>query len=458
MRARVLPLPLVSLCGILKRGCQLNGANRLFGAQNHQKNGQHNRHNKGGKEDVLVGQKRECTVVVGNKLGILQHPATNLRSDNTGDENLRTNTHALQHSGFAVGGEVTNLRTKHRHATKVAAHHKERACKHKGGVPKEIQKNVTRHQRCKCDKTRKIKAFFVIHLAPQSGCNRCENNGRRHNENVICHTQGFFVVDDEVRHKNLNGNVKENKGCKIEIERAVALDGGGAEAVNDVLEISRFGFNTFGRILNEEDAKNTNGNHNHANNGKNPNPAGSQAQIKEHKAAKHCKNGNQRHHRIDALSRAAVCVVGAIGQPRVECRIVGRGTEKGHQAVKNDNQRNGNRCRADGQPRTGTRGIKTNEAEAENRDTPQNVACAHKELALAYTVGECTDENGGQCGRNSTCRNHGGNIVSGCVEHVVDEHIEIHILYNPRHLSNQTKQRQRTPKTRGKLGFHKILL
>ena len=41
------------------------------------------------------------------------------------------------------------------------------------------------------------------------------------------------------------------------------------------------------------------------------------------------------------------------------------------------------------------------------------------------------------------------------MKHFIDKYVEIHILNDPRDLSDQTKKRDRKPKARGKLAFHK---
>ena len=59
-----------------------------------------------------------------------------------------------------------------------------------------------------------------------------------------------------------------------------------------------------------------------ADDGKNAGPAFGQIEIKRHKAAENGKNGNERHHGVDALGSAAVGMIRAVRQPGVEGGIV----------------------------------------------------------------------------------------------------------------------------------------
>ena len=94
---------------------------------------------------------------------------------------------------------------------------------------------------------------------------------------------------------------------------------------------------------------------------------------------------------------------------------------------------------------------------AEDGDAPKYVAEAHEDLAAAEAVGERAHQQGGQRSGNGTCHDHQRNIFGPGIEHLVDENIEVHILNDPRDLSDKTEYSKGDPKA-GLCGiFHKIL-
>ena len=91
-------------------------------------------------------------------------------------------------------------------------------------------------------------------------------------------------------------------------------------------------------ILNQEDAQYTNTNHNAADDQKNGGPVRCVRRIHAHKTTENYQNRYQRHHRIDALSSAAIGVIGGIRQPRIKCGIVSGRSKESHNTIQHNGE------------------------------------------------------------------------------------------------------------------------
>ena len=207
-----------------------------------------------------------------------------------------------------------------------------------------------------------------------------------------------------------------------------------------------FGFEL--RLVYHEEADDTNAHDHDTDDGENAGPACGEIQIESHEAAEYGKNRNEGHHRVDTLGGASVGGVRAVCQPSVESGIVCAGAEKGHHAVEYDDAGNTDGRRGGGKREHRLDQVFSEENKSENGDTPKNITETDEKFSLADLIGKRADEYGGQSGGNCAGANHQRNIRSGGVEHFINKNVQIHIFYNPRHLSDQTEQRKRKPETR----------
>ena len=110
-----------------------------FSLENEKEKCQYGDHCERREKDICIGNKGFRTVVVDDFFGVREHGLTDKRTDDTGNEHLREDAHALEHARFADGCEVTDLCTEDRHAREIAAHHEERACEYECGCAEEEQ-------------------------------------------------------------------------------------------------------------------------------------------------------------------------------------------------------------------------------------------------------------------------------------------------------------------------------
>ena len=292
----------------------------------------------------------------------------------------------------------------------------------------------------------------IIPAAIKGGKHRRQHNGRSHDQDIICHAEGFFVVEDEVGHENLDGDAEACKGQQGEIQHLMPADDRGAEAIQDAAPIAagrRRG--DFG-LPDEPEADNADEDDHHTDDGKNGDPACGLFQI-EHKAAEHHQNGHHGHHGIDALRSATVGIIGAIGEPGIKAGIIGGGAEEGHDAIHDDGE-----IDADGGDRHARRDhgaddIHPDEGKAENGNTPQQVPHADENFSPADPVAEGADEDGGESGHHCRSGDHKADLGGGGVEHLIDEHIEVHVFHHPGHLPHQREHRKGQPEPAAELCF-----
>ena len=130
---------------------------------------------------------------------------------------MRKDTHALEHTRFAHGGQLADLGTEYCHACQIAAHHQQGTNEHEDGLLEEEQQDISRRQPQKAQPRGKAKALLVVDLTPQGGDHRGQHDSGCHDEYVILHTQGDLIVEDEVGHEDLNGDVEQDKGDEIQV-------------------------------------------------------------------------------------------------------------------------------------------------------------------------------------------------------------------------------------------------
>ena len=401
-------------------------------------------HGQGGGEDARMGDERGGAVGVDDLLRTGEYCRTDGGADDTGDQHLGENTQALELTGFACRREVPDIGTEDRHAGQVAAHHQQASHKHGKGAAGEVEDNVAKVQGGEGHEDRKPKALPVVDLAPEGGDHCGQDDGRGHDEDVVGHAQADLIVEDQVGHIGLDGDVEEGKDDQHDVEFFVSSGRGGTETVGQVFEIPCFRRLDL-RFINEEQTGNAHADDHTADDGEDPGPAFTPVQIKAHKAAEDHQNGNQGHHGVDALHGTAIGMVGGIRDPGIEGGIVGTGAEEGHDAVQDDDQADtqGHGIGGHGEDRLDD--IHPEQAEAQNADAPDQIAATDQNFPLADPIGQGTDQHGGHRGGHAGGSHHGGNVRSGSPEHFVNEHIEVHILHDPGHLTHQGKQSQCHP-------------
>ena len=261
--------------------------------------------------------------------------------------------------------------------------------------------------------------------------------------------QRLRVVKDQVGHEDLNGNAKHRKRRQNRVQKLVPAHDRRPEAIKNIAEIILVLLRRYRHVPDQEDTQHANGQHQRADDGKDGCPALRQIQIERQKAAENHQNGQQRHHGVDALGGAPVGLVGGVRQPGIEAGVVGRGAEKGHDAVHDNDQRHSHGSRRNRRRKQGVDHVGADQGKAPNADTPENVAAADEQLALAQLVGKRTDEQGRHRRRHGAGCHHGGDGRRAGVEHLVDEYVKVHILHHPGDLPHQAEHRQRRPESAG---------
>ena len=177
----------------------------------------------------------------------------------------------------------------------------------------------------------------------------------------------------------------------------------------------------------------------------NGSPAVRPAQSEGGETAENHQNGHQRHHGIDALYSAPVGAVTPVRHPGVEAGVIGRRTQKGHDAVQNNDQ-----CDAQGGglqsiSRQRSQKVHSQEGKGQDGDSPGNISAADKNFPSAQIICQCTHEDSGDCGGHGACPYHQGDIRGGCVEHLVDKYVEVHVFNHPCHLAHEAENHQCRP-------------
>ena len=83
--------------------------------------------------------------------------------------------------------------------------------------------------------------------------------------------------------------------------------------------------------------------------------------------------------------------------------------------------------------------VDSDETEGEDGDPPKNIPRTDEDLALPHLVRQRTNKN-----RRHRCGNggggyHGGDLRCGCLEHLIDEYVEIHVFHDPRDLPRKAE-------------------
>ena len=417
---------------------------------------QHHRRHKGRQKNILIGHEGRCTVIIDDGFSIAQHGSADIRTHNAGNEHLAEDPQTLEHTGPVLGGIVTDHGAKNRHARQIATHHQQGTNEHQGGVAEEIEDHIAAHQQGNRRDHHGLEAVLVIYLAVEGGKNSRQNDGRRHDQNIVVHPQGYIVIKDQIRHVHLDGNIEHGKSQEGNVQQLIALDHTGPETVKDIGKVVGILLFLYGLVFNEEDSQHTDGNDSNADDVEDQRPASALIQIKAHKTAENHQNCHQRHHGIDSLRSAPVGGIRGFGEPGVEAGIIGGGAEEGHHAVQDDHQadahrRSGSRCREQGIDH-----IHADQRETPDTDAPDDIAAANEQLALTDLIGQSADEQRCYSSRRGGGRHHGGDGFGGGVEHLIDEHVEVHILHYPSYLSGETEDHQRQPEAAGLFRcFHK---
>ena len=248
-------------------------------------------------------------------------------------------------------------------------------------------------------------------------------------------------------------DIEQGEDQQHHIKLFIGFGGGRTEAVGQILEIAGLGGLNFG-FVNEEQAENAHADDDAADDGEDPGPAGGFVQVEAHEAAEDHQDGNQRHHGVDAFHSAPVGVVGGVGDPGVEGGVVGAGAEEGHDAVENDHQAHAQGHGIGGHGEDGHDHIHPEQTEAEDARAPDQVSAADQQFPLADPVGQGAHEHRGHRGGDAGGTHHGGDVSGGSPEHLVNEHIEVHIFHDPGHLTHQGKQGQGHPEPGRKFCLH----
>ena len=140
-------------------------------------------------------------------------------------------------------------------------------------------------------------------------------------------------------------------------------------------------------------------------------------------------------------------MIGGIGEPRIKASIVGGRSEKGHRTVQDDGDGDTHR-RGGGHREQSTEHVHPHQGKSGDGQAPQNVAHTNENLAATDLIRQRTYQHRSQRGRHRTGGYHSGNLSGRCVEHLVDEDVEVHILHHPGNLTRQAKDHQSQPKPR----------
>ena len=274
-----------------------------------------------GKKNILIRYEGFRSVVVHDLVRARQNHHADIRTDHARNEDLRENAHALKLSRFADGCQIAYFRAEDRHAREISAHHQKRTDENGYRGAEEEENDIADGKPNEADDNREGEALAVVNLTPKHGDDGSKHDGGCHDEHVIGHTERYLVVENEVGHKDLNGNIKNDEREEIDVQRNVLFDRGRKKAVHDSGEIAvllRFHL----RLVDDEKADDANGDDDNTDDGENIGPAGGEIKIKRHEASEHRKDRNERHHRVNALGGASVGVVRAVRQPSVEGGIV----------------------------------------------------------------------------------------------------------------------------------------
>ena len=162
-------------------------------------------------EDVFIGHEGGRAVVVDDGFRIGKNCLADVGAHHPGNQHLGEDPQALELAGLALGGEVPDIGAEHRHTGQISAHHQQRADKHKqlGSEEKQHDKSCAhpKHGKDACQP----KALFIVHPAPQRGCHRRKNDGRCHDHYVITHAKRNLIINDEIRHEDLNGDIQQHE-------------------------------------------------------------------------------------------------------------------------------------------------------------------------------------------------------------------------------------------------------
>ena len=396
-------------------------------------------------ENICVGNKGGSTVTADYGFSIFQDLPADHRTCDARDQHLGADPYTLKSACHTLGDIVPDKCAEDGHTAKVSAHHKEGAEKYRHGGAGQEKQNISHQQTDQRDHTAEAVTPPVIHLAPQGGDHRGHDNGWRHDQHIVLHTKGHLIVDDQIRHKDLDGDIENDEGDQSPVQLFVFCDGFRTEAVNDPTKIGALCLGDPG-LFDDKEAKNTHTGYQCADDGIDQRPGIGLVQVEKHKSAEDHKDADQGHHCIDTLRSAPVLPVHRVGQPSVEGCIIGGRAEEGHQAIQDDGQTDAH-CRSRAGKGKGLADqVLPEQHERENGDAPQNVAAADKELPLSESVRQRTHKNGGQGGGNGRGSYHSGNIRRRGVKDLIDKYIEVHILHDPGHLAHQAEEGQRKPK------------
>ena len=418
----------------------------------HKAERKHRRRREGGRKNIYVGNKGLGAVTVFDHTGAGENGLSDKRSDQSREQYLGEDPDPLEHARLSPGRQIPDPGTEHGHARQVSAHHEKGTEENGNGGRKEIQNPVPGHEPRHADAHGEGKTPPVVDLAPQGGHHGGQHDGRRHDEYVIAHAKGYLVVEDQIRHEDLYGDIEYHKGGQTQVQGYVLPYRGGEKSVHYGVQILRLCRSDL-RLPEKKQTQHAHGQHHRADDSEDHRPAFRPVQIKSHKPAEHRQNRHQRHHGVDALRTAPVRLVGGIGEPCVERRIVGAGAEEGHDAIQNDHKRNTHRRGGRGHGEQGPQDFLPKKNEAENGDAPQNIAAADEKLPAADLVGQSPDENGGHRGGHRAGGHHQGDIPGGRAEHLIDEYVQVHVLHDPRNLTHQAEDGQGDPEAGGELCF-----
>lgn len=344
---------------------------------------------------------------------------------------------------------VTDHGAKDGHACQIADHHAQGAHEYRQLGAGKVQDHIAHHQDGDRGNDAGGEALLVVDLAVEGGGHGGQHDGRGKYQDVVRHAQRLFIVQDQVGHKDLDGDAKHRKGAQHRVQQGIGPHHRGAEAVGHRGPVGVAGLAgavTARSFFDEPKSQQADDKHHAADDQKDGGPALCPVQIKAHKSAKHHQDGHQRHHGVVALDAAAVGLVAPVRQPGIVGGIVGGGAKEGHDAVHDDHQADAQgkcRCRTAGQ---WCQDIHADKRKAQDADAPDHIAQADKQLALAQFVRQGTHQQGGHRGGHGAGPHHQRDVCRRGVKHLVDKYIEIHIFHHPGHLTDQAKDQHGCPK------------
>ena len=264
--------------------------------------------------------------------------------------------------------------------------------------------------------------------------NACEYQHHAEDYRIVLDAEIVLDIDYQVWEEHLHGDRENAESREGQVKLRILTHNRGAQAVEQVFEIAVPPRREPRRILDQHERHESDDGYRDAEDVEKLAPFSLLGQPV--KAAEDYQHGDERQYRQHALHAAAVVTVGDIRDVGVESRVVRGAAEEGHHAVEHDHhhRRSRRRVRRGEKP---PRVLRCNVAESGGRESPEYVARADECLALADTVRQRPHEKRRHRRGGGRPADHRGNIAGVGADGVIEEHVEIHVLYRPRELPEQ---------------------